>query len=112
MSPFRSSTGLPDFAAAALCYAIPFAGSVVFLALEKRSRFVLFHALQSLLAFGALMAGHIVAGFIPILGPPIAALLSLLGLGLWLFMIFHSLRGHWYQLPWAGPLADRLMRGL
>lgn len=76
MSPFRSSTGLPDNLAAALCYFIPFIGPIIFLALEKRSRFVLFHSLQSLIAFGALMIAHVLSGFIPLLGPLVAALLS------------------------------------
>ncbi|GGF93851.1 hypothetical protein GCM10010912_43490 [Paenibacillus albidus] len=112
MSPFRSSTGLPENLAGACCYLIPFVGGVVFLALEKRSRFVLFHALQSLFAFGALTIGHVVAGFIPLLGPFLAALLSLAGLAVWLLMLYHSLSGMWYKLPWVGELAERQLRQL
>lgn len=112
MSPFRSSTGLPDNLAAALCYFIPFIGPIIFLALEKRSRFVLFHSLQSLIAFGALMVFHVVSGFIPLLGPLVAALLSLLAFAVWLLMIYHALGGRWFKLPWAGPLAESQLRQL
>lgn len=76
MTPFRSSTGLPDNIAAALCYFFPFIGAIIFLALEKRSRFVLFHSLQSLIAFGALMIAHVLSGFIPLLGDVAGALIS------------------------------------
>ncbi|AIQ39077.1 hypothetical protein MKZ24_01945 [Paenibacillus sp. FSL R7-0297] len=112
MSPFRSSTGLPDNIAAALCYFFPFIGAIVFLALEKRSRFVLFHSLQSLIAFGALMVAHVLSGFIPFLGPVAAALLSLLGFAVWLLMIYHALGGRWYRLPWAGAIAESQLRQL
>lgn len=112
MSPFKSSTGLPDHIAAALCYFFPFIGAIVFLALEKRSRFVLFHSLQSLIAFGALMIGHVLSGFIPFLGPAVAALISLCSFAVWLLMIYHALCGRWFKLPWAGALAESQLRQL
>ncbi|KWX88407.1 hypothetical protein AMQ83_06950 [Paenibacillus riograndensis] len=112
MSPIRSSTGIPDHIAAALCYFFPFIGGIVFLALEKRSRFVLFHALQSLIAFGALMVAHVLCGFIPLLGPLAASLISLCSFAVWLLMIYHALSGRWYRLPWAGDIAERQLRQL
>ncbi|ASA25469.1 DUF4870 domain-containing protein [Paenibacillus donghaensis] len=112
MSPFKSSTGLPDYVAGAICYFFPFVGGIVFLALEKRSRFVLFHALQSLIAFGVLMICHVLSGFIPLLGALLGALVSLCGFAVWLLMLYHSLSGHWYKLPWAGDVAESQLRRL
>ena len=112
MSPFRSSTGLPDNIAGALCYFFPFIGGIVFLALEKRSRFVLFHALQSLITFGALMICHVLGSLFPILGPLLSALTFLCSFAVWLLMIYHTLGGKWYRLPWAGQIADRQLRHL
>lgn len=112
MSPFKSSTGLPESFAAALCYFFPFIGGIAFLALEKRSRFVLFHALQSLITFGVLMICHVLSGFIPLLGAFVAALFSLCSFAVWLLMIYHSLSGRWYKLPWAGDIAERQLRQL
>lgn len=112
MSPFRSSTGLPDHIAAGLCYFVPFLGGILFLALEKRSRFVLFHALQSLITFGTLMVAHMLSGFIPLIGPLIAGLLSLCTLAVWLLMLYHALGGRWYKLPWVGELAERQLQQL
>lgn len=112
MSPFKSSTGLPDNIAGALCYFFPFLGGVVFLALEKRSRFVLFHSLQSLITFGVLMILHVLTGLVPFLGPLMSALVSLCNFGLWLLMIYHALSGRWYKLPWAGDIAESQIRHL
>ncbi|WP_379158414.1 DUF4870 domain-containing protein [Paenibacillus sp. sgz5001063] len=112
MSPIKSSTGLPDHIAAALCYFCPFLGGIIFLALEKRSRYVLFHALQSLFAFGALMIAHVLCGFIPLLGSFLAALISLCSFAVWLLMIYHALGGRWYRLPWVGVIAENQLRQL
>ncbi|WNS41740.1 hypothetical protein [Paenibacillus sp. MMS20-IR301] len=112
MSPFRSSTGLPDHFAAALCYIFPFIGAILFLALEKRSRFVLFHSLQSLITFGALMIIHVLSGFIPLLGPLLGAVVSLCSFAVWLLMIYHALGGRWFKLPWAGSIAESQLRQL
>lgn len=112
LSPFKSSTGLPDNIAGALCYFFPFLGGVVFLALEKRSRFVLFHSLQSLITFGVLMILHVLTGLVPFLGPLMSALVSLCSFGVWLLMIYHALSGRWYKLPWAGDIAESQIRHL
>ncbi|MDQ0196321.1 DUF4870 domain-containing protein [Paenibacillus wynnii] len=112
MSPFRSSTGLPDNIAGALCYFFPFIGGIVFLALEKRSRFVLFHALQSLIVFGILMITHVLGSLFPLLGPLLSALIFLCSFAVWLLMIYHALRGKWYKLPWVGQIAEQQLRHL
>lgn len=90
----------------------PFLGGVVFLALEKRSRFVLFHSLQSLITFGVLMILHVLTGLVPFLGPLMSALVSLCSFGVWLLMIYHALSGRWYKLPWAGDIAESQIRHL
>lgn len=103
---------MPDNIAAAICYFFPFIGGIIFLALEKRSRFVLFHALQSLIAFGVLMISHVLSGFIPLLGPLAAVLISLCSFAVWLLMIYHALGGRWYKLPWVGDIAESQLRQL
>lgn len=107
MSPFKSSTGLYENVAAFLCYLFAFVGGVVFLALERRSRFVLFHAMQSVILFAGLMVFHALAGFLPIIGVVVGLLLSLLGVILWIVLMAASLQGRWLKLPWIGELAER-----
>ncbi|ANS76838.1 hypothetical protein AWM70_21500 [Paenibacillus yonginensis] len=110
MTPFRSSTGLPESLAAFLCHLFPFVGGIIFLVIEKRSRFVLFHALQSVLLFGGLIVSHTVAGFIPILGIALAALLSIAGVLFWVALIIASLQSKWLKLPWIGDFAEKQIR--
>lgn len=107
MSPFKSSTGLYENVAAFLCYLFAFVGGIVFLVMERRSRFVLFHALQSVILFAGLMVSHALVGFLPIIGVVVNLLLSLLGLTLWVVMMLASLQGKWLKLPWIGELAEK-----
>ncbi|MEF2966208.1 hypothetical protein V3851_10235 [Paenibacillus sp. M1] len=107
MSPFKSSTGLYENVAGFLCYLFAFVGGVVFLAIERRSRFVLFHALQSVVLFGGLMVCHALVNFLPIIGVVVNLLLTLLGLVLWFVLMLAALQGKWLKLPWIGDFAEK-----
>ncbi|WP_054956168.1 DUF4870 domain-containing protein [Paenibacillus dakarensis] len=107
MSPFKSSTGIPENFAATLCYLFPMVGGILFLALEKRSRYVMFHALQSMLMFGTLALAHMLSGAVPIVGLLASALLGLLSVLLWLVLMFHAVQGRWFKLPWIGGFAEK-----
>ncbi len=48
----KSSLGLDKNVVGLLCYVVGFVTGIVFLALEKESTFVKFHAVQSIIAFG------------------------------------------------------------
>ncbi|GAB6928605.1 hypothetical protein JCM10914A_25880 [Paenibacillus sp. JCM 10914] len=110
MSPFKSSTGLPENLAATLCYLLPMVGGILFLSLEKRSRYVIFHALQSLLAFSLLAAAHLLAGAVPIIGLLASALLALIGVLMWLVLMAQAIQGKWFKLPWIGTFAEKQMQ--
>ncbi|WP_433945320.1 DUF4870 domain-containing protein [Paenibacillus sp. SN-8-1] len=112
MSPFRSSTGLPENLAGFLCYLVPFAGGAIMLALEKRSRYVMFHALQSIILFGLLIVGHVVAGFVPLIGVLAAMLLQLTGAVFWVLLMLTALQGRFYKVPYIGDIAEDQMRRL
>lgn len=112
MSPMKSSSGLDENIAGMLCYLFTFVGGIIFLAVEKRSRFVLFHALQSVIVFGLIMVGHVLSTFLPLFGPLVASMLSLLGIIVWLVMVLTSLQGKWFKLPWVGDVAEKQMRHL
>lgn len=112
MSPFKSSTGLPENLAGFLCYLVPMISGAVLLSLEKRSRYVMFHALQSIMLFGVLIILYIAAGFVPLIGVFAALLLQLTGVVFWILLMLVSLQGRFYKVPYIGDWAEDQMRRL
>jgi uncharacterized membrane protein len=55
----KSSTGLDDNVASLLAYLFQFLGGLIFFLIEKDSRFVRFHAMQSMLLSGVFWVGLI-----------------------------------------------------
>jgi len=55
----KSSTGLDDNVASLLAYLLQFVGGLIFFLIEKDSRFVRFHAMQSMLLSGVFWVGLI-----------------------------------------------------
>ena len=117
----RSSTGLDANIAAALSYLFGLISGVIFFAMETESRFVKFHAMQSMLASVAAMILWIVFMVvwtvlvrIPFLGV-IAAIVGFLGwavlalglLAVWLFCMFKAFQGDRFKLPFIGEVAEK-----
>ena len=97
----RSSTGLDENVAGLLCYMLGFITGIIFLIVEKESRFVKFHAMQSTIAFLGVFVILVVFGWIPLLG----TLIWIGSLVLWLFLMVNALRGKQYELPIVGKMA-------
>ncbi len=103
----RTSTGLPENVASALCYLLGVLTGIIFLLVEKENRTVRFHAMQSTAAFGAIVVVQIVSGMIPILGWLFGALLVPVALVLWIVMLISTLQGKRIKLPIAGEFAEQ-----
>ena len=101
----RSSTGLDENVAGFLCYLLGFITGIVFLIVEKRSRFVRFHAKQSTIAFLGLFIIKLILSPIPLLNLLIFPL-WVLALILWLILMVKALRGERYRLPIVGKWAE------
>jgi uncharacterized membrane protein len=115
----KSSTGLDANIAAALAY-IPVV-NVVFLVIEKGSRFVKFHAMQSLLFMAALLVAHFslavvggVSAFVPILGWIVSFALFFVWIALfvggfvvWVIAVMKAFQNEWWKLPTIGDIAER-----
>lgn len=110
MSPFKSSSGLPENIAAALCYLFSFIGGIVFLAIEHRSRFVLFHALQSVIFFCGMLIVHVIVGLIPFIGPLLASMLSIFTIIMWVLLVVNAFQGRWFRIPWISEIAESQLR--
>lgn len=101
----KSSTGMEEHVAGLLCYVLGFVTGIVFLVIEKKSRFVRFHAMQSIIVFGGLFLLDIVLGFIPIIGIMLHLLISPISLILWIILMVKAYQKSWFKLPVVGEIA-------
>jgi uncharacterized membrane protein len=101
----RSSTGLDENVAGFLCYLFGFVTGIVFLVVEKESRFVKFHAMQSTITFLGLFIISMIIGWIPIIGLLVYPI-WILSLVLWLILMIKALQGKRYSLPIVGKMAE------
>ena len=91
--------------AAVLAYLLWIVGGMLLLTIERESRFVRFHALQSILyssVVGAALTAAMLAGLWAV-----SAALGFVAMAVWLWLIYRAARGDWYQLPVLGWLAER-----
>lgn len=103
----KTSTGLEENVAGLLCYMLVWISGLIFILLERESRFVRFHALQSIIVFGILTVASVLIGWIPFIGWMIGGLISVLALVLWIVLMVKAYQGEMYKLPWAGDLAEK-----
>lgn len=92
---------------AAASYLLGFVTGIIFLLLEKQSRFVRFHAMQSTILFGGIFVVNLVLGFIPILGWIVGLLLSLVAFILWIVLMWKAFQGEMYKVPYVGAIAEK-----
>ena len=110
-----TNVGLAPNVAAALCYVplccLNIIWAVYVVAVEKQSRFVRFHAFQSLLWAGALFAAGlavaIVSAISGTLGMILNVLLLIVGVGGSLFLAFKAYSNEQFELPQLGALAKQ-----
>ena len=107
MEKSKTALGIDENIEGLLCYVLGFITGILFLVLEKENRFVRFHAMQSIVTFLLLFIISIVLGFIPIIGWVISPLIGLVGLILWLLLMFKAYKGEKYKLPIVGDFAEQ-----
>jgi len=95
---------------AAASYLLGFITGIIFLLVEKESKFIRFHAMQSTILFGGIFVANIVLGFIPILGWLIGLLLSLGSFILWILCMWKAFQGEMYKVPFIGDIADQQLK--
>lgn len=103
----KSSTGLAENVAGLLCYVLGWVSGLVFVLIEQESKFVRFHAIQSIYVFGVLTIANIILGWIPFIGGVLVWLISILGFILWIVLMIKAYQGTRYKLPWLGNLAEK-----
>lgn len=108
----KSSTGLEENIAGFLCYLGLFVTGLIFLFLEKSSRFIRFHAMQSVVTFLSLWVVYFVIGLIPLFGGFLNKLVSLLSIVLWIVLMVKAYQKELYKLPIASQVAENLLQAI
>jgi uncharacterized membrane protein len=92
---------------AAASYLLGFITGIIILLIEKQSKFVRFHAMQSTILFGGVFVANFVLGFIPILGWLVGLFLSLAAFILWIVLMWKAFQGEMYKVPKIGDMAEK-----
>ena len=107
----KTSLGLEENIASALCYAFTLLSGIIMIFVEKENKVVRFHAFQSVIAFFTLLVAtfvlNLIFGFIPFLGFIVSTLLWLAWIGLWVLLVFKAYQGEMYLLPVVGDIAKK-----
>ncbi|MCK5653582.1 MAG: DUF4870 domain-containing protein [Dehalococcoidia bacterium] len=109
----KSGTGIEPNIAGLLCYVLGWVTGLVFFLIEKDDEFVRFHAMQSIIVFGALHVAMIIMWvfywipYVGILFMVVASLISIAAFVLWIILMVKAYQGERYKLPVAGELAEK-----
>ena len=103
----KTSVGLEENVAGLLCYVLGWISGIVFILIEQENKFVRFHAIQSIIVFGAITVVGAVLGWIPFIGAFFAWIISVLGFILWIVLMVKAYQGTRYKLVWSGNLAEK-----
>ncbi len=96
----------------ALAYLLGFITGIILLVVEKESKYVRFHAMQSTILSGGLFIVHIGLVLIPILGWIVSFFLSLASFILWIVMMWKAYNGEMFKLPYVGDMAEKQLEKL
>jgi uncharacterized membrane protein len=106
----KTSLGMDENIEAALSYFLGFLTGILFFLLEKESKFVKFHAMQSIAVFIALFVINMVLGIIltiTIVGLFLFPLIYLIEVILWIFLMYKAYKGEKFKLPIVGDFAEK-----
>ncbi len=106
----KSSLGMDENIAGLLSYLLGFITGIIFYVLEKESKFVRFHAMQSIILFIGIMVLTFVLGFIPIVGWILSLLIGPLSLILWIILMVKAYQHEYFKLPVIGDMAEKQLK--
>ena len=108
----KTSTGIKPNVAGLLCYLLGWVTGLIFFLIEKDNKFVRFHAMQSMIIFGALTVLNIFCSiFLSMLGIYfgfffIFQLVGLLAMVLWIVLMVKAYQGETFKIPVVGDIAQ------
>ena len=108
-----STTSLEPNVAGLLCYVLGWITGLVFILIEKENKFVRFHAMQSIVTFGAFTVLWIPFSILSqmdilrVLFGILQAVTGILAFVLWIVLMIKAYQGERYKLPIAGDIAEK-----
>ncbi|MEM5870126.1 MAG: DUF4870 domain-containing protein [Candidatus Aenigmatarchaeota archaeon] len=106
----KTSVGLDENLEALLAYLLGWITGIIFYLLEKDSKFVKFHALQSTIVFIGLSVVAIALGIIPFIGFFFSGIVTLVAVVVWIVCMIKAYQGEWFKLPVAGEIAEKNLK--
>jgi len=115
----ESSTGMSANVAGLLCYVAGWITGIVFLVLEKKSKFVKFHAWQSIMVFGVLTVVQIILSILRGIAVStfsfglwqfadvLSVIVGVIIAGLWIALVILAAQGKMWKVPGAGNWAEK-----
>jgi uncharacterized membrane protein len=103
----KTTIGLEENVAGLLCYVLGWVSGIVFLILEPKNNFVRYHAIQSIIVFGAINIAMAILSPIPIIGAVFFWILWVLWVILWIVLMVRAYQGKKYKLPVSGNAAEK-----
>jgi uncharacterized membrane protein len=115
----KTSTGMQANVAALVSYVLGWITGLIFFLIEKDNKFVRFHALQSIIVFGAVSVLAVVIsvlfsifmalrlGFLYPIFSLLSGLIWLAALILWIILMIKAYQGEHFKLPIAGDIAEK-----
>ncbi|MFC2067656.1 DUF4870 domain-containing protein [Chloroflexota bacterium] len=103
----KSIASLDPNIAGLLCYLGVWVTGVIFLVLEKKSMFVRFHAIQSIIVFGVLGIANAILSQMPIVGWFFSIITGILIFILWILLMVKAYHSELYKIPLAGDIAEK-----
>jgi uncharacterized membrane protein len=102
----QTSLGVDENIAALLSYVLGWISGLIVLLVEKENAFVRFHAMQSIITFGALTILSMLLSSLFIFFIFLLPLVNLGGLVLWIFLMVKAYQGQLFKLPVVGDMAQ------
>ena len=103
----KSSTGMEENVAGLLCYLFGWITGLIFLLIEKESKFVRFHAIQSIVVFGAYTVLMIILRIIPVIGWILGTIVGIVAFIFWIILMVKAYQGAMFKLPISGDIAEK-----
>ena len=103
----KTSVDLDENVEGLLCYLLGFVTGIIFIIIEKKSRFVKFHAWQSTAIFLLIALAHFFISWLPLMNRVLTFALGVVTFVVWILMMYKAYHNEMYKLPIVGDFAEK-----